>query len=711
MDDAAAYLIGDGGGIFAVDLANGSLRWNTTPTWPYTEGYNATAPPVITPHALFLVDGLMNIDDLNPLTGSFRWSGPVGTTTYCSPAVVGDALVYGDDDGTLFYVAPTHAATWPVTGVVRALNGSPIAGASLEVPSVYAASTGADGSFVLELANGSYPLSIQAVGFLSRTVPLNVSGPTGNLTYVLRPVTLYPVYGRVVDAGNDRGLSGVPVRLVGETYYVVSTAVSGPNGAFVIFGPNGTDYLTAAPPSGYEEVASSVVVAGGPTYGAEIALPPAGLIVSSPGWPGALTFGWGLGTIPLAALGLGAAGLGGWAISYQRARRGLGGQVLSPFGRRIVRRLLLVPGQALILLAILFLFGAMLPSAVQFPQSPCHVAGQTSQNACEFWTGSSTCPWTQFGCVAASFLSGWWHLVVNIFTGQWGTDTFGKNTELVTQMISWWLPPSVELAIFALGISAALAYPIGLLAGWRPESPFDTTVRLGSLLGLLIPSFLVILMVFLAIYQGFLNAFGDTPYGTLPDLQWYGAHGGGPPSWIGLGGNTEPTGFPLVDAGLHEDWPFFLVVLVKTLLQAFLIALVYVAIFLRYARHAVAERARSLPVVAARARGVPERTLLWRHAGREVLPVYVLIFGITLPIYLGTQALAEAFFNDTGILKIVISEMTTLQTTGFGISVGAQPAGNLYQVVIFLLLLLVLAGSIASDAIAHWLDPRLARER
>src|SRR4029077_10982597 len=111
-------------------------------------------------------------------------------------------------------------------------------------------------------------------------------------------------------------------------------------------------------------------------------------------------------------------------------------------------------------------------------------------------------------------------------------------------------------------------------------------------------------------------------------------------------------------------------------------------------RQAVAEAARSESIRAARSRGVSESTLLWRHTGRRVLPVYLLTFGMTLPAYLGTQAVVEAMFNDQpGIGTILFSEMTSVGQTGFGVSHHGQIySGNLYQVIILFLALLLLVG-------------------
>ncbi len=705
VSSTTAYLISNGGGFFAVWLANHTTRWNSTPGQSFLDvGYPLTTPPVVTPRSVFLIDGLEQLDDLNPNTGALRWSAPIGTTSYCPAAIVGDALAYGDDQGNLYWVAPTHAAAWPVSGRVVTSHGAPLPNATVTVPAVALTMTGPGGGFELLLSNGTYAITAEAVGYLSQTQNVSVQGPTGHLTFVLAPVPLFPIFGSVVDRGSYRPLGGVTVRLSGVQYLAFASTVTSPNGSFEILGPPGEVYLSADPPDGFAGTSALVSVPSAPVRGVTLGLVPLGLLPSSPPWPGSLTAPLGSALLPLATIGLGTLGLGFWAVSYTRGRRGLSGRVLSPFGRRITMRLLLVPVQAALLLAILFIFGSMFVEALKDPLSPCPI----SAGACQSVLGQANCGWNNAACVLVSFGGGWGNYIVKVFTVQWGYDAFGQNFQPVTQMLSWWVPPSIELAVFALAISTLLAYPIGLVAGWNPDRPFDQGARFGSLVGLLLPTFLVILLMLGLLYQPFLNAIGDSPYGLTPSQQWFDAHGG-QPSWIGLAGNTLPTGFPLVDALLHADWPFAGVVLAKTLLQATLIAIVYTAIFLRYARHVVAERARSLPVVSARSRGVSESTLLWRHTAREVLPVYVLLFGITLPIYIGTQAVTESLFNDVGIGRILLAEITNVQSTGFGISTGVQSTGNLYQVTIFLLFFLVLIGSIVSDAVAQWLDPRLGR--
>ncbi len=314
-------------------------------------------------------------------------------------------------------------------------------------------------------------------------------------------------------------------------------------------------------------------------------------------------------------------------------------------------------------------------------------------------------PWQ----AAEGFLGGFGLFIWNLFTGNWGYASFGQLKQPATTFLAWWGPDSIQLALFALPISAGLAWVIGMYGGAKRDGAADVGARVLSAVGLLVPSFLLVLLFLGTFYDPFFRAFGDSPYGTLPNTAWWSAHGGYP-DWIGLGTNTLPTGLPLIDGALHGDWPFEEVVLMKTLWQAAAIAVVYTAIFLRYARSVVADAFQEPHLTAARARGVDDSTLLWKHTGRRVLPLMLLVFGATLPAYIGTQAVVEALANDTGLGTLLLGELTHVGSTGFGLSQTTNlQSGNLYQVTIFLLVLLVLVGNVIADAVARYLDPRLLR--
>ncbi len=507
--------------------------------------------------------------------------------------------------------------------------------------------------------------------------------------------SLYPVAGVVSDAYSGAPLAGVTVRSYGSTdeWYNATTNATG---GFVLYAPAGTLYVTVDPPAGYEGLTTHVSVsnASGPVLALEL-VPIALLDRTAPVAPEAAFAGI------LAAL-VGVAGGAAAVFVRQQRSAGRSASLLSPFGWYVAGRLVLIPFQIVALLVVLYVFGTYLPALAHANLTGCLEASGG---------GCAPCDPSLLSCQVPFFGSGFLDFARSLLTGNWGIATIGSLRLPATDFLSWWLPYSIELAAFALLLSVAIGYPLGLAAGWREDGPLDLGVRGGSLVLLLLPTFLVVLFVLTVTFTPWSAYFGDAPYHLLPGPMWFGANGGAP-SWIGLGGQTSPTGFPLLDGVIHGDWPFVFVVTAKNLLQALLIATIYVGIFFRYARQAVAGAARSQALRAARSRGVPESTLLWHHTGRRVLPVYLLTFGMTLPAYLGTQCVVEVLFNDqTGIGTILFSEMLSVAQTGIGFHhLGPVEYGNLYQVVILFLALVLLLGNLCADVLARYLDPTLGKE-
>lgn len=332
-------------------------------------------------------------------------------------------------------------------------------------------------------------------------------------------------------------------------------------------------------------------------------------------------------------------------------------------------RLALVPCQVLFVLVILYL-------AIY---EPTNIAANQNPGIVGFFTGFA-------------------QMVVNDFTGNWGVSTFQQYPGVpIVQLYAYLLPNSVELAAFALGISAAIAYPVALSIGWSRRPGVDVGARVASLFGTLVPVFVVGLLVITALFFWFLGQFNDLPdVGVIPGLNWWLVYHGGYPSWIVYDSITRPTGLPLVDGVIHHAWSYEEITLIKTLIQASVISLVYVTIFLRHARSVVRAAREEAHVTASRSRGISESTLLWKHTGRRVTSTFLIVFALTLPVYLGTQFVVEATFLDPGMGFLAFSSLTD-QGTG-----GIAPL----EAMMFLLSLIVLIWLFVVDVFARRLDPR-----
>ncbi|HLY77687.1 MAG TPA: hypothetical protein VKT21_07365, partial [Thermoplasmata archaeon] len=116
-------------------------------------------------------------------------------------------------------------------------------------------------------------------------------------------------------------------------------------------------------------------------------------------------------------------------------------------------------------------------------------------------------------------------------------------------------------------------------------------------------------------------------------------------------------------------------------------------------------------VIAARARGIDERTILWKHVGRRYLALYLLAFAATLPAYVVIQAFAEIAYSDQGIGAIILFQFVSGSggllggVTFFGSSI------QLYSVVVFLLILSLLLIALGAEVLARRLDPTLSLRR
>lgn len=690
MGNGAVYVSTELGDLVALNQSNGSVLWHHS--FLYT-GYAALSSPAATPNGIYFSDQTEDLIDLAPSDGHTIWSVGLGyAPAYAPVAIDGGQIFEGTDYGVVFVLGnPQGPPSFRVSGVVWNGTSGPVGGA--EVQAGYTATFSApNGSFNLTLPNGTYEFGITASDYFRSFVNVTVAGPASNLTFVLTPVPIVAVFGTLRDSHSNEPLANATVSLQGEDGFVGTTRTRA-DGSFQVAGTPGTDYLTVDPPDGYAGLARQISVAAVGEPNLTLRLDPTTLTLGST-------------TLELEALlpvaAIGAAVISAAAADALRRRReeGLPEGLLGPFGEFVAMRLAIIPVQLAAVLSVLYVFGTMLPAVVQ------HVNACTFvPNGCDSGPWSWSNPWE----VAQAFAWGLRTFLFNLATGNWGNASYGRLTLPAAQFLQWWLPDSVELALFALPMAAVLAYFVGLYSGAKRDGTVDVGARLLSIAGLLIPSFIVVLLFLGTFYNRYVATFGDTPYGLLPTSGWFIQHGGYP-SWIGSANNTTPTGLPVLDGVIHHDWPFEQVVVVKVLWQALAIAAVYVAIFLRYARNIVAEAFREPHLAAARARGIDESTLLWKHTGRRVLPLMLLVFGVTLPMYIGTQALVEAMANDTGVGALLIAEMTQVGSHGFGFSaVSNTHAGNVYQVTIFILVIVVLLGNLCADVAARYMDPRLSR--
>jgi ABC-type dipeptide/oligopeptide/nickel transport system permease component len=168
-------------------------------------------------------------------------------------------------------------------------------------------------------------------------------------------------------------------------------------------------------------------------------------------------------------------------------------------------------------------------------------------------------------------------------------------------------PATLELAIVALLVCAALSIPAGILAAARQGHPADHIVSVLSLLGLSVPNFAlgpVLILVF------------SVEIGWLPVS--------------GRGG------------------------LAHLILPAATLGTALAAILTRMVRTSMAEELTSDYVRTARAKGLPERTVLFRHAFRNALIPNITILGLQFGTLLAGTIVTETIFSWPGIGRLAV---------------------------------------------------------
>jgi peptide/nickel transport system permease protein len=197
--------------------------------------------------------------------------------------------------------------------------------------------------------------------------------------------------------------------------------------------------------------------------------------------------------------------------------------------------------------------------------------------------------------------------IVKIVTkGDFG-DSYYYDRPVVEDFKARW-PNTIKLALLSLMISLLIGIPLGVLSAVKQYSWIDRVSSISAMVLTAIPSF-CLAMIFMLVFSYKLNlvpASGATE-------GWQG--------WI----------LPSVSLGIS-----------------------YSAQFLRYGRNIMLDTIRQDYVRTARAKGVKERVVLWKHAFRNALLPLITITGTHLGMLLGGVVIMERIFVIPGLGSLVV---------------------------------------------------------
>jgi len=124
------------------------------------------------------------------------------------------------------------------------------------------------------------------------------------------------------------------------------------------------------------------------------------------------------------------------------------------------------------------------------------------------------------------------------------------------------------------------------------------------------------------------------------------------------------------------------------------LALISVAAFSRYMRSASMDVLAQDYIKVARAKGLPERLVLWRHLVRNASLPMVTLIGLSLPALLAGNLITESLFNYQGLGLLFY---TSLQKVDYPVMLAYTLAGAV----------LVVIGNFVADIALTVADPRI----
>jgi peptide/nickel transport system permease protein len=195
---------------------------------------------------------------------------------------------------------------------------------------------------------------------------------------------------------------------------------------------------------------------------------------------------------------------------------------------------------------------------------------------------------------------------------------FGESMRLrlpVGDLISQKLPVTLQLAVMAMLIALLIGIPAGVISAVKKNSVLDYAVNVAALAGISTPNFWlgIMLILLFAVNLG----------------------------WLPAGGYVSP----------FVDWRLSLT---TTILPAVVLGTAIGGVIMRHTRSAMLQAMDSDYVRTARAKGLFERVVIWKHAMRNALTPVITLGALEFGTLLSGAVLTEQIFSIPGFGKLIV---------------------------------------------------------
>ena len=242
-----------------------------------------------------------------------------------------------------------------------------------------------------------------------------------------------------------------------------------------------------------------------------------------------------------------------------------------------------------------------------------------------------------------------WLYLSELARGDFGTSLVKQRP--VSEMIGDALPNTLKLGIPSFIIGMSLAFLLGMLAATRRDSIWDQGIKFLAVLGQALPGFWVAIMAILIFYQ---------------NLRWFP-----------VGGMSTPAHYVLPVATMV----FFML-----------------PGMMRLVRSSMLDVLDTEYIKLARIKGLPERTVIWKHALRNALISPLTILGMLFAGIISGAVITEQIFNWPGMGRLAIEAV-------FGRDF------PVVQAIVLIVAVMVMAMNLLVDIAYAYIDPQIRYQR
>jgi len=258
------------------------------------------------------------------------------------------------------------------------------------------------------------------------------------------------------------------------------------------------------------------------------------------------------------------------------------------------------------------------------------------------------------------FLVQYWSWLSGFVHGNLGYEFFGPTgREKVSTVLGGALPVSLQLMAYAMIITLLIAIPLGVLAAYKSGTFIDRLINLTAFGSIALPDFALALLL----------------------SYWVGVK----LHWLPSQGYVHPSD-DLIEHFKHM------------LLPALSLAIGQIAAFMRLLRSDMIATLQEDFILMAKAKGITNRRVLWRHALRPSSLTLLTVAGLQVGALIGGSLVVEIIFNLPGVGHVLVNSVFERQFV-------------MLQSVVAIIAVFYVLVNVLVDTLYAILDPRLRHAR